>query len=244
MMDEFERANGIITQIQNGRKDWADLFERHTFFTKDHKYYLSVIAGSRTKEAQDQFSGLVGSKVRILAKGIEEGDAGVDLARPYIKSFSRVHRCETEDQIDLILKGSMDFLVTDAANAKSNSNAVALEEGDVPEAPGKKDHVPDGALIDSAAFKNKDAPKEGAGENTDDASKAEESKNDETQKEGAISMNGHDAQQDGPETKNGEVSKDVAIAAPKDDLFTIYTTTFYIGLNLAEGELPATTPHS
>src|SRR5688500_13842387 len=68
MMEEFKRADAIVNQIHTGRKAWADLFERHTFFTKDHKYYLSVVAASRTKEAHDMFAGLVQSKVRLLVK--------------------------------------------------------------------------------------------------------------------------------------------------------------------------------
>lgn len=111
MMDEFERADRIIGAILGGKKTWADLFERHTFFTKDHKYYLSVIAASRTKEADDLFAGLVQSKVRLLVKGIEDGDAGVERARPYIKGVDRVHRCVDEDQIERVVQGNTDYMI-------------------------------------------------------------------------------------------------------------------------------------
>jgi poly(A) polymerase len=122
MLEEFKRADAIVNQIHTGRKSWSDLFERHTFFTKDHKYYLSVIAASRTKEAHDMFSGLVESKVRLLVKGIEEGDAGVELARPYIKAIERVHRCHTEDEIDRIIQGNTDYQVKGEAAANGSPN--------------------------------------------------------------------------------------------------------------------------
>ncbi|KAF2011170.1 Poly(A) polymerase [Aaosphaeria arxii CBS 175.79] len=111
MMDEFARADAILGSIITGKKTWADLFERHSFFTKDHKYYLSVIAASRTKEAHDLFAGLVQSKTRLLVKGIDDGDAGVDRARPYPKGVDRVHICDTEDQIERIIQGNMEFQV-------------------------------------------------------------------------------------------------------------------------------------
>jgi len=111
MMEEFKRADTIVGQIQAGKKTWADLFERHTFFTKDHKYYLSIIAASRTREAHDTFAGLVQSKVRLLVKAIDEGDSGVAIARPYIKPFERTHHCQNEDEVDRVVQGNLDYVV-------------------------------------------------------------------------------------------------------------------------------------
>jgi poly(A) polymerase len=112
LLDEFKRADGIVNSITGGKKPWADLFERHTFFTKDHKYYLSVVAASRTKEAHDSFTGLVNSKIRLLVKGIEDGYAGVDLARPYNDYFVRYHRCADEDEIERVVQGNLGFQVS------------------------------------------------------------------------------------------------------------------------------------
>jgi poly(A) polymerase len=111
IVQEFRAADAIIGSIMYGKKSWTDLFTYHTFFTKDHKYYLSVIAACRTKEAQESFSGLVQSKVRGIVKGIDEGQAGVEIARPFPHEFRRVHRCKTEDQIDEICQGKMDWHV-------------------------------------------------------------------------------------------------------------------------------------
>jgi poly(A) polymerase len=121
MMDEFQRAHELLISISSGKKPWADLFERHTFFTHDHKYYLRVIAASRTKKASDVFSGLVQSKVRLLVKGIDDSEAHVKIARPYVKAFDDVHRCEKEDEIDQIKQGNLNFRI-------SEEEATAVEE--------------------------------------------------------------------------------------------------------------------
>ncbi|KAI1663227.1 Poly polymerase [Pyrenophora tritici-repentis] len=97
MKEEFGRADSILQDIFANKKDWKALFERHTFFTKDHKYYLSVVAASRTKEANSTFSGLVQSKIRHIIKGIDDGNTGIATARPYIEYFERAHRI-TDDQ--------------------------------------------------------------------------------------------------------------------------------------------------
>jgi poly(A) polymerase len=111
MMEEFTRADSIVRDVYEGKASWKALFNRHSFFTKDHKYYLSVIAASRTKEADLTFHGLVQSKVRILVTGIDDGQTGIDIARPYIDGFDRVHRCKNEDQVDAVTKGSLEYMI-------------------------------------------------------------------------------------------------------------------------------------
>ena len=112
ILKEFKRAEEITGSIIDGKKSWADLFTRHTFFTKDHKFYLSVIASCYTKEAHEKFQGLVTSKVRLLIKGIDEGVPGIEFARPFPKEFHRVHQCDTEEQRTRIREGNMKFVVT------------------------------------------------------------------------------------------------------------------------------------
>jgi poly(A) polymerase len=111
MMEEFVRADRIVRDIYSGQASWDSLFTRHSFFTKDHKYYLSVIAASRTKEADLTFHGLVQSKVRILVQGIDDGQTGIDIARPYTDGIERVHRCRNEEQFEAITKGSLDYII-------------------------------------------------------------------------------------------------------------------------------------
>lgn len=111
MMQEFERADKIVRGVYDGQKSWGALFKRHSFFTEDHKYYLSVIAASRSKEENSTFSGLVQSKVRLLVQGIDEGQTGIEVARPYIDSFERYHRCRNEEEVEEVNKGNLKYMI-------------------------------------------------------------------------------------------------------------------------------------
>ena len=105
---EMERAAGIVDRIFSKQLQWKDLFSKHTFFTADYKYYLGVTAASRSKEAQLIWSGLVESKVRLLVASLEHVES-VELAHPFIKGFDRVHRCQTEDEVEKIANGDLHF---------------------------------------------------------------------------------------------------------------------------------------
>jgi poly(A) polymerase len=111
MKEEFGRADKIVQHIFSGSKSWDALFERHAFFTKDHKYYLSVVAASRSKDANSTFSGLVQSKIRHIVKGIDDGQTGIDTARPYIEYFERFHRCKGEGQVQEVTQGVLDYMI-------------------------------------------------------------------------------------------------------------------------------------
>ncbi|OAL44320.1 Poly(A) polymerase [Pyrenochaeta sp. DS3sAY3a] len=123
MKEEFGRADKIVQHIFAGSKSWDSLFERHSFFTKDHKYYLSVVAASRTKEASATFSGLVQSKIRWIVKHIDDGQTGIQTARPYTGYFERVHRCKDEDEVDKVSQGNLEYMV---------SASEVLAEGSAP----------------------------------------------------------------------------------------------------------------
>ncbi|PVH97068.1 Poly(A) polymerase [Periconia macrospinosa] len=114
MMDEFKRGAEITARIQDGQSTWDELLQRHTFFTKDHKFYLSVIATSLTPEADENFKGLVKSKITRLSRSIEDSDQSDKRARPYMKEFDRVHRCANPDQIERVKQGSMDYQIKKA----------------------------------------------------------------------------------------------------------------------------------
>ena len=114
MMEEFLRADGIVRDVFAGKKTWAALFDRTSFFTSDHKNYLSVVAASRSKEDNLTFNGLVKSKVRLLVQGIDEGQTGIELARPFTEGFERVHRCKNEDQITEVSKNSINYMIPEA----------------------------------------------------------------------------------------------------------------------------------
>lgn len=124
MQEEFGRADKIVQHIFAGSKSWDSLFERHSFFTKDHKYYLSVVAASRTKEASATFSGLVQSKVRWIVKHIDDGQTGIQTARPYTGYFERVHRCKDEDEVDKVSQGNLEYMVS-ASEVPAEGSAPA-----------------------------------------------------------------------------------------------------------------------
>lgn len=111
LQEEFGRADKIVQHIFAGSKTWDALFERHTFFTKDHKYYLSIVAACRTKAASAIFSGLVQSKVRWIVKHIDDGQTGIETARPYTEYFERVHRCKNEDEVEKVNQGNLDYVI-------------------------------------------------------------------------------------------------------------------------------------
>lgn len=52
ILREMEKANGIVNEIMIGKASWSKLFQPHTFFTQDYRYYLRVIAAARTKDDQ------------------------------------------------------------------------------------------------------------------------------------------------------------------------------------------------
>lgn len=106
------KAGGVIYgDIYHGRKTWKSLFAKHTFFTGSYKYYLSVIAMSRSFAASQIWSGLVHSKVRRLVTAIENADSGVAIAHPFPDGFDRVHKCKTEEEVDQVLHGDLKFAV-------------------------------------------------------------------------------------------------------------------------------------
>jgi poly(A) polymerase len=139
ILQELQRADRIAAEIGTGKQSWTDLFAKHTFFTGDYKYYLSIVSASRTKEGQQLWSGLVQSKVRRLVHGIEMSDTGVKLSHPYIKGFERVHRCSTEEEIDMVFQGDLRFQVSEedqVASAESSDGTPAVANGTTTEANG------------------------------------------------------------------------------------------------------------
>jgi poly(A) polymerase len=132
---EIQRASRITNDIFAGKATWADLFQKHTFFTTDHKHYLGVIASAMNPDAAKAWSGMVESKVRIFVQELEKlHKSGVTLARPFTKGFKRVHKCMNDDEIREVQKGSMKYKfeetktveTTDPELVTSNGNGAAL----------------------------------------------------------------------------------------------------------------------
>ena len=130
---EWDRAGDISDKIYLGQAQWRDLFSKHTFFTSDYKYYLSINAASRTKDAQHVWSGLVESKVRLLVQNLEN-EPSIGLARPFNKGFSRVHNCKDEKAVDAVITGSLDHqskdVDTETTDTINDPKQAAAAQGD------------------------------------------------------------------------------------------------------------------
>lgn len=102
-----------------GKQPWSDLFVKHTFFTSDYKYYISVISASKTKEAHNIWSGYVESKVRMLVQKLEQHPS-IALAHAFNKGYERRHHCIEDSEIAQVQDGSLDFLTKDVDGIKSS----------------------------------------------------------------------------------------------------------------------------
>ncbi|KAI9810073.1 MAG: polynucleotide adenylyltransferase [Pycnora praestabilis] len=120
IIKELERGGDVVDQIFAGKLQWKDLFTRHSFFTEGYRYYLSIVAASRSKEAQLIWSGLVESKVRLLVADLENVDT-IDLAHPFNKGFDRVHLCHNEEEVEKVLHGDLEYQMKDIKTETTDS---------------------------------------------------------------------------------------------------------------------------
>lgn len=129
---EIKRASEITNRIFAGKTSWSELFQKHTFFTSDHRYYVAIIASTFNADALKSWSGTVESKVRHFCLKVEDMP-NITLARPFNKPVKRVHKCANEDQIREVWKGSMKYTVEEAKDTESattNGNGVSGHDQD------------------------------------------------------------------------------------------------------------------
>ncbi|UNI19690.1 Polynucleotide adenylyltransferase [Purpureocillium takamizusanense] len=107
---ELQRGLEITEAIMVGKRPWSDLFVKHTFFTADYRYYISVITASKDKESHKVWSGYVESKVRMLVQKLELHQE-IDLARAFNKGYDRRHLCKNDEEIAQVQEGSLDYLM-------------------------------------------------------------------------------------------------------------------------------------
>ena len=145
---EWDRAGNLTDKIYLGQASWKDLFAKHTFFTKDYKYYLSINVTAKNKDALHVWSGHVESKVRLLVQNIETEES-IAIARPFNKGFSRVHRCTSEQQLDEVIDGELKYqasdIGTETTDAANNPVQAAVAQGDA-----SKISVPNGSIKEAA----------------------------------------------------------------------------------------------
>ena len=133
ILSELERGQRIADNIWSGKMQWKDLFSKHTFFVDGFKYYISIVAASRTREAQHVWSGLVESKVRLLVASLGD-QPSIELARPFNKGFERVHHCNSEEEIEAVINGELKYQAADTKTettdvVKNPKHAAAAAEG-------------------------------------------------------------------------------------------------------------------
>ncbi|KAJ5578647.1 Poly(A) polymerase [Penicillium hispanicum] len=141
ILRELQRGGDIVDKIFMKQLSWNDLFVRHTFFTHDYKYYLSITASSKTKEAEAVWSGLVESKLRHLVGALDR-KAIISVAHPFPKGFERTHIISSDQEMEAVKNGSTQYQAKgtqtettdetkDAAHQAAAQNGV--ENAQVPE---------------------------------------------------------------------------------------------------------------
>lgn len=120
LMKELKRGLEVTNDItQKNIKPWKDLFQKHTFFTKDYKHYLMVVSASHSKEAQQAWAGLCQARLRRLIMKVEELQGSVELAHPFNKGFDRVHECLPGAQTDHVLQGGLNHQIKESETAET-----------------------------------------------------------------------------------------------------------------------------
>lgn len=131
----------MVDKIFMGQLTWNDLFSRHSFFSSDYKYYLSITSSSKTKEAQSVWSGLVESKLRHLVGALDR-KSSIEVAHPFPKGFEREHTCKNDEEAEAVKNGSVQYQAqgtktetTDQTNDPTHAAALENEATDI--------HVPE-----------------------------------------------------------------------------------------------------
>lgn len=128
IQQELERGAQVTDEIMIGKRPWKDLFTKHTFFTSGFRYYLTVIASSRTKKAQNAWSGFVESRVRVLVNKLELHPS-IALARPFNKGYDREHRCKNNAQVEEVISaGSLAYVYKPPADGEEQAKTEPLQE--------------------------------------------------------------------------------------------------------------------
>ncbi|KAK2747766.1 polynucleotide adenylyltransferase [Myotisia sp. PD_48] len=133
ILRELKRGGDIVDKIFLGQAQWSDLFAKHSFFSQDYKYYLSITSSSTGKEAQSVWSGLVEAKLRHLVGALDRKSA-FEVAHPFPKGFERIHVCKDEQEVEEVRAGSAKYQArgtTTATTDETNdpTHVAAVEDG-------------------------------------------------------------------------------------------------------------------
>lgn len=123
VLRELARGGDMVDKIFLKQLTWNDLFARHSFFTNDYKYYLSITASSKTKEAESVWSGLVESKLRHLVGALDRKGT-ITVSHPFPKGFERIHIISNDQEAEAVKNGSTKY------QAKGTKTETTDEVGD------------------------------------------------------------------------------------------------------------------
>lgn len=123
ILRELARGGDMVDKIFLKQLTWNDLFARHSFFTNDYKYYLSITASSKTKEAESVWSGLVESKLRHLVGALDRKGT-IAVSHPFPKGFERIHIVSNDQEAEAVKNGSTKY------QAKGTKTETTDEVGD------------------------------------------------------------------------------------------------------------------
>lgn len=160
LLRELQRGGDIVDRIYAKQLSWNDLFTRHSFFTKDYKYYLSITASSKTKEAESVWSGLVESKLRHLVGALDRKNI-IAVAHPFPKGFERVHLVTNDQAMEEVKNGSTKYQaagtkteMTDETNDATHEAAAqhGVENAEVPGIAEQKDVENNGQTVYTTTY--------------------------------------------------------------------------------------------
>jgi len=130
---ELKRASDLCQMIPSGEKHWKDLFEKHTFFTSDFRYYIAVISVSKDMESHKVWSGFVKSRVRMLVQELDQ-HSSIALARPFTEGYERTHLCKSPEEVEEVQHGALDYVVgrtqLDTVTGLAESLAAQVTDGE------------------------------------------------------------------------------------------------------------------
>lgn len=110
MTEEFKKGSEIVDRVIIGKADWSELFAKHDFFHK-YRYYLQIVASTRSPDLQIKWSGTVESRIRQLVMKLEYVES-LSLAHPFIKGFDQVYYCLTAEEVRAVAQGDILDAVT------------------------------------------------------------------------------------------------------------------------------------
>lgn len=160
ILRELQRGGDIVDRIYAKQLSWNDLFTRHSFFTKDYKYYLSITASSKTKEAESVWSGLVESKLRHLVGALDRKDI-IAVAHPFPKGFERIHLVTNDQAMEEVKNGSTKYQaegtkteMTDETKDATHQAAAqhGVENAEVPELPAQNNVENNGQTVYTTTY--------------------------------------------------------------------------------------------